>query len=392
MRLRRKPTGCWMKSGIKQDRNEENEMNIVIAILIFTVIIVVHELGHFFLAKKNGVGVIEFSVGMGPRLITMAKTAEGIKTAFFISQEKFESREDWKEVTRYSWKLFPIGGSCMMLGEDEANPSPAAFNNKGVWARISVIFAGPFFNFILAFVLSLMIIGIAGYDKPVVGQLEPGLPMEQAGFQVGEVIREINGKKISISRDISSVMQFHPLNGKPVEIVSVRDGREYTTMVTPVQGKDGIYRLGFGYGGTYEKANPLELIKYGLIEVRYWIELTIRSLGMLISGQVSTKEIAGPVGIVNMVGTAVDAGKDYGLLNVIAVILRMSILISANLGVMNLLPIPALDGGRLVFLLIEAFRGKPVDREKEGMVHFAGLVVLMLFMVFVLYNDIVRIL
>lgn len=367
-------------------------MNIVIAILIFTVIIVIHELGHFSLAKKNGVGVIEFSIGMGPRIITLAKTKEGIKTAFFISQDKFDKREDWQEVTKYSLKLLPIGGSCLMLGEDEANPSPDAFNNKGVWTRISVIFAGPFFNFILAFVLSLFLIGIVGYDKPVISQIEPGLPMAEAGFQVGEEIKSINGKKISIAREISTLLQFEPLNGEKVTIVSERNGEEWTTDVVPVADENGRYRLGFGYGAAREKANPITLVKYGFVEVKYWIEVTVKSLGQLITGKVSTKEVSGPVGIVNMVGTAVDAGKDYGILNVIAVILRMSILISANLGVMNLLPIPALDGGRLVFLLIEALRGKPIDREKEGMVHFAGLVVLMLFMVFVMYNDIVKLL
>ncbi len=366
-------------------------MNIVIAVLIFTVIIVIHELGHFLLAKKNGVGVIEFSVGMGPRIITLAKTKTGLKTVFFISQDKFEQREDWKDITKYSWKLFPIGGSCMMLGEDEANPSPDAFNNKGVWARISVIFAGPLFNFILAFVLSLFIVGLAGYDKPVISQLEPGFPMEEAGFLVGDEITAINGKHIFISREISNIMQFNPLSGKPVEITYVRNGEKAVAQVVPKE-VEGGYRLGFGYGGSYEKTGPAGLVKYGLIEVKYWIELTIESLGQLITGKVSAKEVAGPVGIVGMVGNAVDAGKSYGLLNVIAVILRMSILISANLGVMNLLPIPALDGGRLVFLLIEAFRGRPIDREKEGMVHFAGLVVLMLFMVFVMYNDITRLL
>lgn len=366
-------------------------MNIVIAILIFTVIIVIHELGHFLLAKKNGVGVVEFSVGMGPRLITLAKTKEGFTLDFFLSQEKFEAREDWKDITKYSWKLLPIGGSCMMLGEDEANPAPNAFNNQGVWARISVIFAGPFFNFLLAFVLSMVIIGIAGYDKPVISQLEEGFPMEEAGFLVGDEIVAINGKSVSISRDISSIMQFAPLTGEPVEIGYAREGKTYDAEVTP-KPVEGGYRLGFGYGGTYEKANPMGLVKYSLIEVRYWISLTIKSLGQLITGKVSAKEVAGPVGIVGMVGDAVDAGKSYGLLNVIAVVLRMSILISANLGVMNLLPIPALDGGRLVFLLIEAMRGKPIDQEKEGMVHFAGLVVLMLFMVFVMYNDIARLL
>lgn len=367
-------------------------MNILIAVLIFTVIIVIHELGHFLLAKKNGVGVVEFSVGMGPRLITLAKTKEGIKTVFFISQEKFETTEDWKDITKYSWKLLPIGGSCMMLGEDEANPSPAAFNNKGVWARIAVIFGGPFFNFILAFVLSLLLVGMAGYDKPVISQLEEGMPMEAAGFQEGEVITAIDGKSVSIAREISMIMQFDPLKGEAIEIESIRDGQKVTTQVAPVETETGSYRLGFGYGGTYEKAGPVEIIKYGFAEVKYWIRLTIESLGQLITGRVSVKEVSGPVGIVNMVGTAVDAGRSYGLLNVMVVILRMSILISANLGVMNLLPIPALDGGRLVFLLIEAFRGKPIDREKEGMVHFAGLIVLMLFMVFVMYNDITSIL
>ena len=367
-------------------------MNVLIAILIFTVIIVVHELGHFLLAKKNGVGVIEFSVGMGPRIVTLAKTKDGIKTVFFISQDKFEEREDWQEVTKYSWKLLPLGGSCQMLGEDEANPSPDAFNNKGVWARISVIFAGPFFNFVLAFLLAMAMVGMTGYDKPVISQLEQGMPMEAAGFQVGDEIKAINGRKVDISREISSIMQFHPLSEEPIEIISVRDGEVYSAIVTPQKTEEGSYRLGFGYGGAYEKANFIEMVKYGFIEVKYWIVLTVESLGQLITGKVSAKEVSGPVGIVNMVGTAVDASKDYGMLNVIAMVLRMSILISANLGVMNLLPIPALDGGRLVFLLIEALRGKPIDREKEGMVHFAGLVVLMLFMVFVMYNDIARLL
>jgi regulator of sigma E protease len=187
-------------------------------------------------------------------------------------------------------------------------------------------------------------------------------------------------------------MQFHPLTANAVEITYLRDGEKKTKSVNPERLEDGSYRLGFGYGSVYEKANPVELVKYSLVEVKYWIVLTIKSLGQLITGQVSAKQISGPVGIVGMVGTAVDAGKSYGFKNVIAVILRMSILISANLGVMNLLPFPALDGGRLVFLFIEALRGKPVDREKEGMVHFAGLVVLLAFMVFVMYNDIARLL
>ncbi len=367
-------------------------MNILVAILIFTVIIVIHEMGHFLLAKKNGVGVIEFSVGMGPRLITLAKTKEGMKAVFFISQKNFEEREDFQDITKYSWKLLPIGGSCMMLGEDEVNEAPNAFNNKGVWARISVIFAGPFFNFILAFVLSMIIVGMIGYDRPVISQVEENMPMAEAGLQAGDEITAINGKHISIAREISNIMQFSPLSDKEVKIDWERNGEKNTTFIMPKMDENGIYRLGFSYGGEREKTNLLQTVKYGLIEVKYWIVVTIKSLGQLVTGKVSAKEMAGPVGIVDMVGGAIDANKSYGIQNVLAVILRMSILISANLGVMNLLPIPALDGGRLVFLFIEALRGKAIDQEKEGMVHFAGLVLLMALMAFVMYNDISRLL
>ena len=114
-------------------------MNIIVALLIFTVIVVIHELGHFFLAKKNGVGVPEFSVGMGPRIITYARTKKGGVVKLFCSQKDFESREDWQDVTKYSWKLFPIGGSCAMIGEDEENDAENSFNSKGVWARFSVV-------------------------------------------------------------------------------------------------------------------------------------------------------------------------------------------------------------------------------------------------------------
>ena len=136
----------------------------------------------------------------------------------------------------------------------------------------------------------------------------------------------------------------------------------------------------------------MRVLKYSFVEVKYWIETTVGSLGALITGNVSVKNVSGPVGIVDTVGDAINQSKSYGLRVVMLQILYMSVLLSANLGVMNLLPLPALDGGRLVFILIEAVRGKPVDKEKEGFVHFAGFVVLMLFMVFVMYNDIIKIL
>lgn len=450
-------------------------MNIIVALLIFTVIVVIHELGHFFLAKKNGVGVPEFSVGMGPRLITYAKTSSGHVIKLLCSQKDFENREDWQNVTKYSWKLFPIGGSCAMVGEDEANDAENSFNSKGVWARFSIVFAGPFFNFILAFVFSIIILSYSGIDFPIIRQVYDGQPASESGIQTGDVVKRINGKKITIGREVSTYVQLHPLTGEDVEVVVERDGETKTFNIDPyyktylfgfsysqnekessqisavtedgafekagikagdiiksvngtvisnagelsntmnevkqdgnavhfVVGRDGseqeftvtpseyeAYTLGFNAAYDEKGGSALDVLKYSFIEVKYWIVTTVASLGQLVTGHLSMDDVSGPVGIVNVVGTAIDQSKSLGIMAVIMQMLYMSVLLSANLGVMNLLPLPALDGGRLVFILIEAVRGKPVDREKEGFVHFAGLVVLMLFMVFVMYNDIIKI-
>ena len=428
-------------------------MNIIVALLIFTVIVVIHELGHFFLAKKNGVGVPEFSVGMGPRIITYARTKKGGVVKLFCSQKDFESREDWQDVTKYSWKLFPIGGSCAMIGEDEENDAENSFNSKGVWARFSVVFAGPFFNFILAFVFSIIILSYSGIDYPIIRQVYNNQPASQSGIETGDVVKKVNGKKITIERDgeiktfkidpyyktylfgfsypsnekessqisqvteggafekagikagdiiksvngeevlnaggLSTVMNTANQDGKEVNFVIERDGMEQQFSVTPVEYES--YTLGFNAAFDEKGGSPLDVLKYSFVEVKYWIVTTVASLGQLITGKLSMNDVSGPVGIVNVVGTAIDQSKSLGIMAVIMQMLYMSVLLSANLGVMNLLPLPALDGGRLVFILIEAIRGKPVDREKEGFVHFAGLVVLMLFMVFVMYNDIIKI-
>lgn len=363
-------------------------MNILVAILIFTVIIVIHELGHFLLAKRNGITVTEFSVGMGPRLITCVKGEKGLIVRGFLSQAAFEALNTGAEHTKYSWKLFPIGGSCMMLGEDELIEDENAFNKKGVWARISVIFAGPLFNFILAFAFSIIIMSMAGHDAPTIVSLEAGSPMETAGFQVGDEITKINNSGIDVAREIGIYFAFYPLNGDPVTIQFSREGEKQEITVTPVQTEEGAYRLGFGFSGPREKLGPVGVLKYSFVEVKYWIKYTVQSIRQFTAGKVSTDEIAGPVGIVNLIGGVIEESRSYGAETTFLNILNMCIFLSANLGVMNLLPIPALDGGRLVFLLLEVLRGKPVDQEKEGMVHLIGLIALMILMVFVVFNDI----
>jgi regulator of sigma E protease len=425
------------------------KLKILIAILIFSVIIIFHELGHFLLAKRNGIKVTEFSLGMGPRL---------------LSTQKGE--------TRYSLKLFPIGGSCMMVGEDDDDDSEGSFNKASVWARISVVAAGPIFNFILAFVFAMIITSVAGYDPARVLQVEENSPAAKAGLQEGDIITEFQGRNIVLGRDLDSYMMLHGLEDEDITLTYKRDGKEkevsfeayseekymlgFSYVPTPdgepevtqvvlngammeagVQAGDiireingeaietsqeiqeyweknpldgseislGIERdgevqtislkpqmtkqidTGFVYNLYREKTNFLGVLRYSASEVRYWISNTIESLMMLIKGQFSVNDLSGPVGIIDVIGDSYEEAKEEGTVMVWLQMLYWAILLSANLGVMNLLPIPALDGGRLVFLAVEAVRKKKLDPNVEGMIHFVGFVLLMLLMVFVMFND-----
>lgn len=427
------------------------KLSIIIAILVFSVIIIFHELGHFLLAKRNGIAVTEFSLGMGPRLLSKV-----------IGE------------TRYSLKLFPIGGSCMMVGEDDDDDSQGSFNRASVWARISVVAAGPIFNFILAFIFAMIITSVIGYDPSTVLQVEDGSPAQEAGLQEGDVITEFQGKHISIGRDLELYMTLHGLQDENVTLTYERDGEKHEISYTadsqtsyllgfyyssegepeitqimldgslmeagvqagdiireingveistgqdiqdyiaanPLDGSEitlGIERngevrqisvtpkmtkqvdTGFVYNLYREKTNFLGVIRYSAVEVRYWITSTIESLVMLVRGQFTVNDLSGPLGIINVIGDSYEEARSEGTVMVWMQMLYWAILLSANLGVMNLLPIPALDGGRLVFLIIEAIRRKRMNPNVEGMIHFAGFVLLMVLMVFVMFNDIRRI-
>lgn len=276
------------------------------------------------------------------------------------------------------------------MGEDdEATDSPNSFNNKSVWARISVIAAGPVFNFILAWIFSVILIFMIGYDQPVVGSVEEGYPAAEAGLKAGDRVVAIGDKKIHIYREISAYLQFHP--DEDVVLTYERDGEEHTVTLTPkMDEKLGYERIGLGSIGS-TRANVLTAFQYGTYEVKYWIEVTLDSLRMLVTGRLGLDQLSGPVGIVDVVDETYQQSRSYGIFVVAAQMLNLAILLSANLGVMNLLPLPALDGGRLVFLFVEAVRRKRVPPEKEGYVHFAGIVLLMLLMVVVMYHDIQRV-
>lgn len=341
-------------------------MGIIFAILIFSFIVFFHELGHFLLAKKNGIDVEEFAIGMGPTLFS----------------RKYRG-------TRYAVRILPIGGFCAMGEDEEASDSPGCFNNKSVWARISVIAAGPVFNFLLAFIFAFILIMMTGYDRPVVGAVEDGYPAAEAGMMEGDKIVRMGDKKIHIFREISFYNQFH--QGESVEVTYIRRGDTKTVTLTPKKDTElGYYRLGIGSEG-YSEANVLTAIQYSVYEVKYWIHVTLDSLKMLVTGQIGVDNLSGPVGIIQVVDESYQESKPYGGFAVLAQFLYLGILLSANLGVWNLIPFPALDGGRLVFLFIEAVRRKRVPPEKEGYVHLVGITLLMVLMAFVLFNDVRRI-
>ncbi|MGC6174469.1 RIP metalloprotease RseP [Lacrimispora sp. 38-1] len=348
--------------------------SVIVAILVFGLIVLIHELGHFIFAKMNGIAVVEFSIGMGPRLLHFKKGE-----------------------TTYSIKLLPLGGSCMMLGEDEENPDERAFQNKSIPARMSVIAAGPVFNFILAFLLSLVLVGMSGYDITYIKEVTEGSPAFEAGMRSGDKLLKINGEKVSLYQEYILYKLMKPdekMNQVEFSRTDPQTGNQeiQTVTVTPQYSEESKkYLIGILIAPENKKAaNAGELIKHGYMEMEYDVKLTVKSLGMLFTGKASVKDLSGPVGIVVMIDDSVKAGLTVSVVAALMNVISMCILLSANLGVMNLLPIPALDGGRLLFLIIEAIRGKRMDPEKEGLVNMISMAALMALMIFVVFNDISR--
>lgn len=257
-----------------------------------------------------------------------------------------------------------------MVEEDEDSDDVNAFNNKPVGARIAVVAAGPVFNFYLAFILSLFIVGSIGYDAPVVWKVTDGFPAQEAGIEAGDTILRLNHTNIHVYREVTLFVQLNQKNADaPVE-VTYRDGEtgeKRTVTLTPRQAENGNYYLGFTGSGIRTRGGVVTTLKYSAYEVKYWISTTLKSLGMLFDGQVGANEVSGPVGIVNYIGDTYEESRSDGAFYVWLNMLNIAILLSANLGVMNLLPIPALDGGRLVFLILEAIRGKGIDRKKKAL-------------------------
>jgi regulator of sigma E protease len=348
-------------------------MNILVAILIFGLIVLFHEFGHFIVARRCGVKVLEFSIGMGPKLFSVRG-----------------------KDTVYSVRCLPLGGYCSMLGEDtDEVPEEGSFTSKPVWQRFLVIAAGPIFNFILAFLMALLVVSFSGVNRCVLKGVTDGFPAKEAGLEAGDIITRIDRQPITIFDDVTLYLYMHP--GKTVNVTVKRpsaDGsgkaEKLSFTITPKYNDEyKSYMLGIETSGVPERVKNIgEAFFYSAYQVKFTVKETVDSLKMLISRKISANELTGPVGIVNVIGETVNESKQYGLGAVLLNLIYMTLLLSANLGVMNLLPLPALDGGRLVFLVIEGILGHPINRKFEGLVHLTGFFLLMALMAFVMFNDI----
>ena len=369
------------------------DFGLAAAILVLGGIVLFHEFGHFLAGRLFGVGVVEFSVGFGPRLLSHVSKKSG---------------------TRYSLKLFPLGGSCAMMGELEDEETEAgeerlentgaagkdtagellggSFLEQSPIARFCIIAAGPVFNFILAYVLAVVILSWAGYGAPVLVGTTEGQPAQEAGMAAGDVITAIEGRSIHFSRDI----QLYNLtgDGSPMEVAYKRyeeaSGRweERSTVLTPIE-ISGQHYFGFQLAGYRQPVESVpRLFLYGVYEVQFWIRSVVDSLKLMAAGRVSGDDIAGPVRIVTIIDETVEQNLSYGFVTVIMNLFNLTVMFSANLGVMNLIPIPALDGGRLLFILIEMIFRRPVNRKIENAMILTGMALLMTFMAVVLWNDI----
>jgi regulator of sigma E protease len=345
-------------------------VSVLIFFIIFGVLVTSHELGHFLVAKSGGIRVNEFFIGMGP---TIWKKQKG--------------------ETLYSIKLLPIGGACVFdgmdpLAEEREGLDERAFLNAPVWRRIATLFAGPFANFIIAYILAVILVSFSAWNFPVINKMTEESAAAEAGMQPGDKIISVDGEKVHMSGEVTMISQF--AEGSPMDIVYERDGQRYETTLYPKYSEeDKRYYMGI-YLGEYGEIKGAQALEYAWYEVTYYFKTTYRSLALLVKGRLSKDDVSGPVGMVKMVDDTYEEVKPYGISAVVLTMLSLTVLLSVNLGVMNLLPIPALDGGRLVFQFIEVIFGKPVPAEKEGFVHMVGMVALLALMLFVLFNDITK--
>ncbi len=343
---------------------------IIIGILMFGVLILLHELGHFLFAKLFKVGINEFSIGMGPKLFSKKRKKDGVI---------------------YSLRLLPIGGYVSMVGEDnDGEDAENALYKKPVWQRFIIISAGAIVNILTAFIITAFLVCSSDIYSTKIQRFnfgdEKGNLVEMSswqGLEIGDEIIEVNGKNIHVRADL--VCEAVNLRDEPCTLTVIRDGKEIKikNFSFPTITDSGI-TMGTAnfFMPTTLKKTPLEVTKQTYFQSFASMKLMWTSLINTVKGEYGMEAVSGPVGIVSEIKET----SSYGFSSLMSLVM----LISMNLGMMNLLPLPALDGGRLVFLLIEGIRGKPLSPKYEGYVHLAGMVLLFGLMIFVTFNDVIK--
>ncbi len=336
-------------------------MSIIISVLVFSVVIIVHEFGHFIIAKLSGIKVNEFSIGMGPKLVNVTKGD-----------------------TDYSIRAFPIGGFVAMEGEDEESEAEGSFTSVPVQNRIAVVVAGAVMNMILGFaVLCFLTAMQPAITSRTVSSFYEGAMTQQTGLQVGDEIVAINGRKCYVANDI--IYEFARTQNGTADFTVIRNGIK--TQLEDVTFETYTDENGYRQMVIDFTVYPVEKTVFSVIqEAANWTisiaRMVFLSLVDLVSGRVAINQMSGPVGIVSAISEAVSYGYESVLL-ILAII-------TINVGVFNLLPFPALDGSRLVFLLLELVRGKPINQKYEILVNTAGMLMLLAFMVFVTFSDVTK--
>lgn len=339
-------------------------MSVVITLIIIAVLILAHEWGHFIVARKIGIPVHEFSLGFGYKLWSTVKNG-----------------------VQYSLRLIPLGGFVRMAGEEpDDQEQPGGFSKRTPLEKSAVSFAGPFMNFFLAFLIFIVCYAFIGIpvstDQPVIGKVMAGKPAARAGLQAGDRIISVNGQHLTNWGQLDSFTGADQPQILQFEIE--RQGKRLSFSIKPekldLSGKMGI---GVVNSFTYHRYGIFESVKIGLQQTYQWTVMLLSSLGIIVRGGASMSDLAGPVGITRMVGEFAQVG--------LVSLLNFTAFLSINLGIMNLLPIPALDGSKIIFALVEKIRRRPLDPEREGLINWLGFIFLMLLMVVITYNDIVKI-
>ena len=331
-------------------------LSVLAALALLSLIVTVHEFGHYLAGRKLGFTILEFAIGMGPMLLKKEK--DGIQ---------------------YSLRALPIGGMCRFYGEDAEVKDDRCFNSKAWWKRLIVVFSGPFMNFVFAIVISIVTLACYGDYMPSVFEVSADSPAYVSGMQTGDVITAVDGKRVAYYDD--AVTKILAADNGDTDVTVAR-GKESVSlhMEDIYDATEGRNLIGVIIEPVRVRFSFLDCIGRSFGYAWTIVKETFSFFGNLFRGQVQSTDVAGPVGIISYISQAVRTSMET--------VLRFAMMISLSVGIMNILPLPALDGGRMAFMLLEGVRGKPIPPEKEGMVHFVGIILLFGLIIFLTYNDV----